>query len=219
MSVFYYKDLPVHHMQRLRAVRDPVDNLWNVLILVESINSYPDHRVAVPDDGFDVAVFTNELQRFLVKKNDGYFSMANPFQVSFGDNDISFNCDLIEETVSGRFISSMRNAIQTVQGTNYSHDDIVLSFNENFGMEWMEAAKYADTFASLISEDHGYFRFDDDPENQNGDIHPRYHFDVFYKNSNSLKIGYDRFAELECFLSLADKTIPKKYLSDPNLVR
>ncbi|MEZ9495682.1 hypothetical protein AB4170_25345 [Vibrio splendidus] len=219
MSVFYYDGLPLHFMRRLRAVRDPLDNLWNILVLVEAINSYPEKRKDSDTDGFDVAVFTKDFHRFLVKKDDGYFSMSNPFQVLLGDDDISFNCDQLEEAVSGRFISIMRNAIQTVQENIYSHDDIVLSLHENFGMTWTEAAEYSDTFASLISDDHGYFRFDDDLDNQNGDIHPRYHFDIFFKNSSTLKVGYDRFAELDCFLSLADKNVDKKYLLDSALIK
>ncbi|HHG3472003.1 hypothetical protein HYN47_15540 [Vibrio parahaemolyticus] len=219
MSIFYYKNFPTHFMQRLRSVRDPVDNLWNVLVLVEAINSHPEKQIETGEDGFDVAVFTKDFHRFLVRKDDGYFSMSNPFQVHLGNNEISFNCDVLEEAVSGRFISIIRNAIQTVHGNIYSHNDIVLSLHENFGMEWTEAAKYSDTFASLLSDDHGYFRFDDDPDRQNGDVHPRYHFDIFFKNSSSLKVGYDKFAELQCFLALADKNYPKKYLLDSNLIK
>ncbi|WP_244899704.1 hypothetical protein [Shewanella japonica] len=201
-------------MKRLCAVREPYDNLWNTLILIEAINSCPDLRTEHYEGGFDVAIFTKDLDRFLIKKSDGYFSMSNPFQVVLGDNEISFNCDLLEEPVSGRFISIMRNAIETVRGGIFSHDDIVLSLHENFNMDWSEAAAYSDTFASIIAGDHGYFRFDDDENNEDGHIHPRYHFDIFFRNSSSIKIGYDRVAGVECFLSLTDKNHPKKYLQN-----
>lgn len=214
MSIYLYKDLPRYFMRKLRPVRGPLDNLWNILSIVEAINSSPKCRVGKHTDGFDVAVFTKDFHRFLVTKQDGYFSMSNPFQVILGDQEIFFNCDLLEERVSERFISIMRNAIQTVQGNYHSHDDIVLSLHESFGMSWTEAAKYSDTFTSLVADDHGYFRFDDDLSNENGNVHPRYHFDIFYKNSSSIKIGYNKFADLDCFLSLADKNKKKKYLLD-----
>ena len=50
--------------------------------------------------------------------------------------------------------------------------------------------------------------------NADGDIHPRYHVDVFYKNTTSIKIGYHRDDELSCFYSLVDSKIPKKYLTN-----
>ena len=213
MSVYYYKDVPIYFLNKIRPVRDPLDNFWNILTIIELINNCSDCLVENQSDGFDIAVFTKDFSRFLVRKSDGYFSMSNPFQVILGESEIYFNCDLIGEAVSGRFISIMKNAINTVEELLYSHDDIVISFHENFGMDWTEAAKYSDTFSSLIAEDHGYFRFDDDLENVNGDIHPRYHFDIFYRNSTSIKIGYNKFAELECFLSLFDKSKAKKYLT------
>lgn len=214
MSVFFYKGIPSHFLEKLRPVRDQLDNLWNILVIVEAINFSQYCRVDGHFDGFDVAVFTKETHRFLVAKNDGYFSMANPFQVIIIEEDIYFNCDVMEEHVDGFFISVMRNAIQTVKDTYHSYEDIVLSISDNFGLDFAQATKYYDAFTSLVSDDHGYFRFDDDMNNENGNIHPRYHFDIFYKNSTSIKIGYDKFAEFDCFLSLTDKNKDKKYLLD-----
>ncbi|EGR0392111.1 hypothetical protein OC506_03740 [Vibrio vulnificus] len=214
MSVFYYCNIPKHYMAGFKAVRNSLDNLWNVLQLAEIVNSCPENTEGGCKNNFDVAIFTNDFHRFVVKKEDGYFSMSIPFQVIVEDGHVSFNCDLNEQPVSGKFISIMRNAIQTADGNLHSHEDVILSINENFNVEFAEATEYYDTFAALISEEHGYFRFDDDEVNANGDIHPRYHFDIFYKNNSSLKIGYDKTADIDCLISLADKVTPKKYLTD-----
>lgn len=40
----------------------------------------------------------------------------------------------------------------------------------------------------------------------------------FYKNTSSIKIGYDKYDTLDCFYSLVDKNIPKKYLASDSLV-
>jgi hypothetical protein len=82
----------------------------------------------------------------------------------------------------------------------------------NFHLEVTEASNYLDAFLHLISEDHGYFRFDDDLGHANGHIHPRYHFDFFCKNSTSVKIGKDKYADIDCFYSLFDSTQAKHYL-------
>ncbi|EPN3981392.1 hypothetical protein [Vibrio parahaemolyticus] len=214
MSVFYYCNIPNHYLNGFKAVRHSLDNLSNILQLAEIVNSCPEHIEGGNKDNFDIAVFTNDFHRFVVRKEDGYFSMSIPFQVIVENGHIHFNCDLIEQPVSGKFISIMRNAIETVDGNIHSHEDVIFSIIENFNVEMQEAIEYYDTFAAIISEDHGYFRFDDDEENADGHIHPRFHFDIFYKNNSSLKIGYDKLAKIDCLISLADKITPKKYLVD-----
>ncbi len=213
MSAYFYREVPAYQMSKFCAVRNTLDNLANILNLVEIINTSSHCRVKDERSGFDVAVFSGEYRRILVKKEDGYFSMAIPFQVVDSGEIISFNFDSIGEEVSGRFVSMMRSAIQTLQGNSHSHEDVIISFMENYSLDLQDANRYYDAFASLIAEDHGYFRFDDDINSANGDIHPRYHFDIFFKNNTAIKIGYDRVADVDCFYSLIDSSKPKHYLS------
>ncbi|MBO2568142.1 hypothetical protein I6M39_03885 [Shewanella algae] len=215
MAAFYYNNIPKYILESIRCVRESSDNLWNSLLVAEVINNYPENKVENLDGGFDVAIFTGDFHRFLIKKVDGYFSMSNPFQVQYGpEGAMTFHCDIIQEPVDGRFISIMRNAISAIEGRQLSHDDVILSFYESFNLDVRDAASFYDAFTALLSIDHGYFRFDDDSDNEDGHVHPRYHFDIFYRNSSSLKIGYTKSAEVECFLSLVDHDLPKKYLYD-----
>jgi len=214
MSSFFYRNIPEYHMADFCAVRDSFDNFINILKIAEIINTCAHCLVDDDREGFDIAVFTGEYKRILIKKNDGYFSMAIPFQVIEDGSYITFSYDFLEEEVSGMFISIMRNVINTIRGGYISHEEIILSLTDCFDLSVQDAIKYYDSFASLISDDHGYFRFDDDIVNAKGDIHPRYHVDVFYKNTSSIKIGYYRDDELSCFYSLVDSNIPKKYLTN-----
>ena len=214
MTAYYYKEVPPYHTSGFCAVRDALDNLSNVLQLAEIINHCQYFSTEIIEKTFDLVVFSGNHRRVIIKKDDGHFSMSIPFQiVSSDDKMIAFNFDYLGEEVNGRFISIMRNAIQTVRGLPHSHEEIILSIADSFHLDVPEATKYYDAFATLIAEDHGYFRFDDDPNNINGDIHPRYHFDIFYKNTTSIKIGYDKSARIECFYSLFDSSMPKKYLT------
>ncbi|MFP0198000.1 hypothetical protein ACKJSM_22870 [Pseudomonas sp. PHC1] len=138
--------------------------------------------------------------------------MSIPFQIIDDGYKVCFNCDAIGEEVSGRFISILKNAILTSQGGTHSHEEIICSITDSFGMDVSEAIIYYDAFAAILSDDHGYFRFDDDKKNENGKIHPRYHFDIFYKNSSSIKIGTDAAVDIDCFYSLFDGSLPKHYL-------
>jgi len=212
MSAYFYREIPQYQMSGFCAVRNSLDNLANILKLAEIINTCQYCRVEDEEMGFDVAVFSGEYRRALIKKDDGYFSMSIPFQIVNSGDRIIFNSDYLEEEVSGRFISMMRNCIQTLKESSLSHEGVIYSLTQDFNLVISDAIRYYDAFASLISEDHGFFRFDDDPHNEDGDIHPRYHFDIFYKNTTSIKIGYDRVADIGCFYSLFDGSIPKMYL-------
>lgn len=212
MTAFFYKNIPKYHLERFRAVRDVFDNLYNLLNLAEIINTCTHCKIDRFDEKFDFVIFSGEYCRALVRKNDGFFSMSIPFQVIDSGDGISFNFDLISEEVSGQFISMMRNAIQTTRNSHFSHDDIILSLSEDFSLDITDAIVYSDAFVSLVAEDHGYFRFDDDETNKNGDLHPRYHFDFFYKNTSALKVGSDTFVDINCFYSLFDGNHPKHYL-------
>ena len=46
-----------------------------------------------------------------------------------------------------------------------------------------------DIFLDLLVFEPAYIRFDEDAKRQDGDIHPLYHFDIFYSNAPTLKIG------------------------------
>lgn len=215
MNKYFYNGLPTYLMSKFCAVRDSLDNFSNMLTVAEIVNT--SHHCLVGNEGnveFNVAVFTGDYRRILIRKNGGYFSMAIPFQVVTQGDQLSFNSDALGEAVSGRFIAIMRNCIQTTKENSISHEDVIYSLMENFNLSMSDAMRYFDAFASFISEDHGYFRFDDDPINEDGDFHPRFHFDFFYKNTSAVKIGYDRLAQLSCIYSLVDSSIPKKYLTN-----
>lgn len=187
MSAFFFTGIPTYCMRGFSAVRDVYDNLSNVLTLVEIANTCSHCMIRKYNEDFDLVVFSGEYTRALIRKNDGYFSMALPFQVIDHGNYITFNCDHIEVEVGGMFISIMRNALMTSKRGNFCYDEIACSITDDFDLSVDDALRYCDSFVALLADDHGYFRFDDDPKNENGDFHPRYHFDFFIKMRHQLR--------------------------------
>ncbi|CZZ29758.1 TPA: hypothetical protein I3313_004973 [Enterobacter hormaechei subsp. hoffmannii] len=211
MSVFLFSDIPDYHTSKFVSVRDTFDNLTNLLLVVEIINLCG-HCRTVNHNDFDFAVYSGAYARILVKKSDGFFTMSLPFKVIDYGGNVVFNYEDYNKVVNAEFISMMRNAIGACRDYGYSHEEVIFSLTENFNLEYREAANYCDIFTSLITDDHGYFRFDDDPDNENGRIHPRYHFDLFYKNSTTIKIGVSQNITAPYFLNLFDKSVSKYYL-------
>lgn len=58
----------------------------------------------------------------------------------------------------------------------------------------------------LSSYEEGYVRFDDDPARENGRMHPRYHYDIFYTDQAAIKIGLNKAVDIE---SIIDFLSPK----------
>jgi len=63
----------------------------------------------------------------------------------------------------------------------------------------------------LLWED-GYIRYDDDVGNENGDIHPRYHLDVFYSGSATFKLGLRQAIQHVTFADILDINTSCRFL-------
>lgn len=213
MTSFFFKGVPDYQLGRFRAVRDAVDNLENLVNIAEIINTCH-HCICRPEqEDYDLAVFFGSYRRAIIRKGNGYFSMGVPFQIVNEGDTISFNMDSIAEPVSGRLISVLRNAALTWRESP-TPDDVSLSLCDSFGIDACEAMVYCNAFLSLLTDDHGYFRFDDDPSNEDGHVHPRYHYDFFFKNTTAIKIGSPIVSSLECFYALCDTSVAKRYLRE-----
>lgn len=70
MSAFFYNGIPNYYMQGFRAVRGALDNLFNVLQAIEIVNCCQNYMIEPSDKDFDfdLAVFTGDYHRFLIKK-------------------------------------------------------------------------------------------------------------------------------------------------------
>lgn len=213
MTAYFFRGIDKDRLKKLCAVRDSFDNLSNVLSLVELVNTCAHCAIKSYKKDFDFVIFSGEYSRALVRKSDGFFTMSMPFQI-VDDGRLYFTYDEFELEVDGRLISVLRNAITTAKAGGNSHEEVICSLVDSFGVEVHEATNYYDAFAALAMGDHGYFRFDDDPKNQNGAIHPRFHFDFFFKDSTSVKIGTDGHIDIECFYALFDGGRQKHYLRE-----
>lgn len=70
-----------------------------------------------------------------------------------------------------------------------------------------------DMVVELLSFSEGYIRYDYDPENELGEIHPLYHLDIFFSNQSTFKIGLPRRYEIKDLLDLLDYEKPCRYLN------
>lgn len=211
MSVYLFANIPNYHLTGFVPVRDSYDNFLNVVTFIETVSSCGHCRIENEADS-QFAIFTGNTTRILIKKEFGYYTMFLPFQIIDYGGNISFNYDECNMPVTSLFISIMRSCVKACRDYGYSHEDILENIMVNYNTDLREAVNYCDIFTTLITEDHGYFRFDDDEENENGRVHPRYHFDFYYKNTSSIKVGIDRNINFDFFKKLFDREAERPYV-------
>lgn len=68
----------------------------------------------------------------------------------------------------------------------------------------------------LILMEDGYLRFDHDPLNVNGHIHPLNHLDIFYTNGTTFKLGTKENPKLAHLIDILDLSTNSHYLSVSN---
>ncbi|AKF38571.1 hypothetical protein ABU553_000607 [Yersinia enterocolitica] len=212
MSQYFFRDIPFEYFERFKPVRDVFSNLENLLVTAEIINSCHQSWNKETKD-FDLLINTGTNKRIIVRKPDGFFTMNLPFQVIEYEENISFNYDAYAMPVNSEFISRCRNVITTCENGYFSHEAISVDLCDNFDRDMQRAINYCDAISSLLLIDHGYFRFDDDEDNANGRLHPRYHLDFFFNNSTNIKIGVNNRIEDVFFFDLLDTSKDRPYLA------
>ncbi|WP_370559690.1 hypothetical protein [Edwardsiella tarda] len=67
-------------------------------------------------------------------------------------------------------------------------------------------------FKMLLTYEDGYIRYDVDDVRVNGKLHPLYHFDVFYSNQPTFKIGLERHHTNEQMIDFLNRETDCRYL-------
>lgn len=109
--------------------------------------------------------------------------------------------------------------IQQVQPTRaLTEYNLSFAISKNTDNENIDNDTY-DILGSLSLLDFGYLRFDYDPKNEKGDIHPLHHLDINYSKYGTFKIKLPNRITMQHFEDIFDKEKPcismfVKYLSD-----
>lgn len=72
-----------------------------------------------------------------------------------------------------------------------------------------DAEEYRSSLASIVRElltyESGYVRFDNDPDNEDGEVHPLNHIDVFFSQSSTFKLGLDNQIDHSDLIDILDR--------------
>lgn len=134
---------------------------------------------------------------FFTKKK--YFSISFPFNVSESDG-IKFYSKYIpdiDNQITSEIISLLRCNENNTINCIYEFIEPILEFTS-------KNAYIGTLINELIFNEDGYLRYDYDEIHQNDKLHPLCHYDIFYSNHATFKIGLNENIEFEEIIDLVN---------------
>ena len=122
-------------------------------------------------------VISDPISRIILSASGSHRSMVFPFIIENVDGCLHVSTRGSRLEVNLAMVSQMKEYFNEGASIDCEYDDLELSDDTKLVIREL-----------AIFED-GYIRFDDDPERENGRIHPRFHYDIFYTNLAAIKIG------------------------------
>lgn len=80
MSVYLFTNIPSYYLAGFIPVRDSYDNFLNVLNFMETVICCGHCRTQSENEA-ELAIFTGNVTRILIKKDFGFYTMYLPFQL------------------------------------------------------------------------------------------------------------------------------------------
>ena len=126
----------------------------------------------------------DKMSRIFVSSEEKCFSVNFPFSVREDSEGVSFH-----NIHYGAVDSKASSEVLSLISSSAMASPEVLDFAEPITDSCYSSKFYWSLFRDLLLEEDGYIRFDHDPDNENGKLHPLNHLDVFYSQSSTFKIG------------------------------
>lgn len=164
------------------------------------------HEVGVSSGSYEMILRVDKMSRLFFFSTDKYYSINFPFTVTDSAAGLIFYFGGL--VIDARIISKVNEVFKSDQFDSQPFvefaDLVVCGDNECDSMFWQVIKKL------LIMED-GYVRFDHDPvtnekfkEKGESRKHPVNHYDIFYSQSNTFKIGVNEKSSNSDLIDLLD---------------
>lgn len=187
-----------------RRRMDVLSTWMNLIKLM--ISYYPPSQ---PQIAAKVVLKVSKMSRVFFVSNNQTSSLAFPFHVEIEEE------RTVVRTFSGREIDSRISSdilalVAVLQDRPVLDAWDFLEFSDQSGEL---SDDFWPVFSELIDAEDGYLRFDHDPKNQKGHLHPLDHADLFYTNGAKFKLGLDKTLDIEEVISMLDVETDCHYLT------
>lgn len=165
-------------------------------------------------------VIIDKMSRLFVISKDKMFSIHFPFTINTDSHSISF----LNQKISASILSILQTVFWETNDDTTIESIIEILWNETDEYDISSQDKgFLDRLALfLISFEPGYIRYDFDLNTAQeyekrgiNHIHPKYHFDIYYSNATTFKVGIENEISYETFIDVLNKQTTCYYLSKP----
>lgn len=204
----YYYDKLMKPIRRQKDCVALILDILNILLAGEETG----------DEKGMVMIVVDKMSRLFCFSGQKYFSMVFPFDMEriegTGKNYRIYDLILNME-IDNRLIVLMERILNQIDFEESTVDEIIEKAYFDVAEEGYsedEVGKCFNLVMRLLSMELGYIRYDDDPEHENGALHPLYHLDVNYSSRGAYKIGVKNKMREEDFIDLLDIKKDCKYI-------
>jgi hypothetical protein len=156
-----------------------------------------------------IVLAVSKMSRIFFVSEAKVYSLAFPFFVTEKDGIFSFKTHS-HSSIDHRVSSDLLSLLEAPK--TFSSNE-VLEFAESIDDIAQFDLQIWALFRDLLMSEEGYIRYDYDEEHQNGHHHPINHFDVFFSNNSTFKLGLHSRTDINAFIDLLDSNTECHYVS------
>ena len=193
-----------HHF--FTPIRDKVN--YARVLLISIRNLLIDYGEPEVNNNCHMKLYIDKMSRLFFYKNTKYFSISFPFLVTIDEEQVVEVRTFTGLTIDNKAISS---ALSILNDSDFKLSPSLTDYyiqnesNEFIGISLLE---------ELFQTEPSYIRYDIDPENENGRLHPLNHFDINYSPYGTFKLGLNEHIIKENFENTLDINTECSYLKE-----
>jgi hypothetical protein len=191
---FYLNEISLSRF--FKPLRNRVDI---IMLLLESIRIIINNiNTATEKPKGKMVLHIDKMKRLFFFSEKKFFSINFPFFIS---NSLNGNMvyDNFDKNIDSRIISTI---MELFSGKNILASNNLITFLDMLE-DIYEETDIWNIIIELLTFEEGYIRFDNDVEHTS-ELHPQYHIDVYYKESNKMKFGLQNMIVEDDFFDLLD---------------
>lgn len=154
-----------------------------------------------------IVLIVGKMNRIFYILENSYHSISFPFEVDEVDGFLLFR-DRYGFSIDSRLTSFVLSLFNNNDYFGFKFEELFYEFDDRC----YDVDSYWRIVSMLMMYDDGYIRYDQDLDNENGDLHPLNHFDIFYTNKSTFKIGLRSPITIDQFYRFLNRNTVCSYL-------
>ena len=190
-----------------KPIRTKLDAINVLMRIIKIMLTY--HEPAPAQIAGHFSLNVDAMSRLVFVSKNKIYSLNFPFRVGVGEQGGIRFYDHYQQDIDNKLTSSILEFI-------YEHSIFAEASVLDFAAPVVNSNGIERDLWALLRElllwEEGYIRYDDDPANVQGAIHPRYHLDVFYSSAATFKLGLKEAIEHTMFSDILNINTDCRFL-------